>query len=61
VFGNPEQDLTPLGNSTENIELSRLVMRMWTSFAHDLDPNGHGGESIYESLYICTVIGYRLI
>ncbi|KAL5353061.1 hypothetical protein ACLOAV_001091 [Pseudogymnoascus australis] len=24
VFGNPEQDITPLGNSTENIELSRL-------------------------------------
>jgi hypothetical protein len=26
-------------------------MRMWTSFAHDLDPNGHGGESIHEDLY----------
>ncbi|OBT51040.1 hypothetical protein VE04_08572 [Pseudogymnoascus sp. 24MN13] len=61
VFGNPEQDLTPLGNSTENIELSRLVMRMWTSFAHDLDPNGHGGMSIHEDLCIYTTIGYRLI
>ncbi|KAI4646799.1 hypothetical protein J4E93_005023 [Alternaria ventricosa] len=42
VFGNPEQQLTPLGNSSENIALSKLVMRMWTSFAYDLDPNGHG-------------------
>lgn len=25
---------------------------MWTSFAHDLDPNGHGGESMNEDLYI---------
>ncbi|KAH6882862.1 Alpha/Beta hydrolase protein [Alternaria rosae] len=42
VFGNPEQQLTPLGNSSENVALSKLVMRMWTSFAYDLDPNGHG-------------------
>ena len=46
VFGNPEQTLTPLGNSTENIKLSHLVGRMWTSFAYDLDPNGHGVEGI---------------
>ncbi|KAF2028860.1 alpha/beta-hydrolase [Setomelanomma holmii] len=42
VFGNTEQNITPLGNSTANIALSRQVMRMWTSFAYDLDPNGHG-------------------
>ncbi|PVH98305.1 alpha/beta-hydrolase [Periconia macrospinosa] len=41
VFGNTEQQITPLGNSTENLRLSRLVMRMWVSFAHGLDPNGH--------------------
>jgi acetylcholinesterase len=43
VFGNTVQQITPLGNSTANIKLSQLVMRMWTSFAYDLDPNGHGG------------------
>ncbi|KAI8942938.1 hypothetical protein NX059_000976 [Plenodomus lindquistii] len=43
VFGNPTQTLTPLGNSTANLALSKLVMRMWTSFAYDLNPNGHGG------------------
>ncbi|KAI1539401.1 PnbA Carboxylesterase type B [Pyrenophora tritici-repentis] len=42
VFGNKEQQLTPLGNTPENIALSKLVMRMWTAFAYDLDPNGHG-------------------
>jgi len=42
VFGNTVQQITPLGNSTANIKLSQLVMRMWTSFAYDLDPNGHG-------------------
>ncbi|KAH7091971.1 Alpha/Beta hydrolase protein [Paraphoma chrysanthemicola] len=42
VFGNTEQRITPLGNNSANIELSRRVMRMWTSFAYDLDPNGHG-------------------
>lgn len=46
MFGNPEQDLTPLGNSTENVRLARLVERMWTSFAYDLDPNGHGVDGI---------------
>ena len=45
VFGNTEQQLTPLGNSTVNLKLSNLVIRMWTSFAYDLDPNGHGGKS----------------
>ena len=43
VFGNTEQQITPLGNSSENLALSELVMRMWTAFAYDLDPNGHGG------------------
>ncbi|KAH9865975.1 hypothetical protein J1614_008539 [Plenodomus biglobosus] len=48
VFGNPTQTITPLGNSTANLALSRLVMRMWTSFAYDLDPNGHGVENVVE-------------
>ena len=46
MFGNKEQQITPLGNSTANLELSKMVMRMWTSFAHDLDPNGHGGAPL---------------
>ncbi|KAF1935223.1 alpha/beta-hydrolase [Clathrospora elynae] len=46
VFGNTEQQITPLGIGLANIELSRLVMRMWTSFAYDLDPNGHGVPQI---------------
>ncbi|KAH8724157.1 Alpha/Beta hydrolase protein [Phaeosphaeriaceae sp. PMI808] len=46
VFGNTEQRITPLGNSSANVELSRRVMRMWTSFAYDLDPNGHGVPEI---------------
>jgi hypothetical protein len=45
VFGNTEQQITPLGNGTANLRLSNLVIRMWTSFAYDLDPNGHGGKS----------------
>lgn len=46
VFANPSNTLTPLGNSTTDLRLSHLVARMWTSFAHDLDPNGHGVEGI---------------
>lgn len=46
VFGNTEQRITPLGNSTANIKLSHLVMRMWTAFAYNLDPNDHGGACI---------------
>ncbi|KAF2441576.1 lipase 3 precursor [Karstenula rhodostoma CBS 690.94] len=46
VFGNPEQTITPLGNSTANIALSHLVGRMWTSFAYDLNPNGHGVSGV---------------
>ncbi|KAJ4395117.1 hypothetical protein N0V91_011053 [Didymella pomorum] len=46
VFGNTEQQITPLGNSTANLRLSHLVVRMWTSFAYDLDPNGHGVADI---------------
>ncbi|KAF2789764.1 alpha/beta-hydrolase [Melanomma pulvis-pyrius CBS 109.77] len=42
VFGNTEQQITPLGNSSANVELSHLVSRIWTSFAYDLNPNGHG-------------------
>ncbi|CAN9203555.1 unnamed protein product [Alternaria alternata] len=48
VFGNTQQQITPLGNSSENIALSKLVMRMWTSFAYDLNPNGHGVPQIPE-------------
>lgn len=44
VFGNKQQNMTPLGNDPANIALSRTVMRMWTSFAYDLNPNGHGGK-----------------
>ncbi|KAF1954903.1 lipase 3 precursor [Byssothecium circinans] len=46
VFGNTQQTITPLGNSTENLALSKLVMRMWVSFAWGLDPNGHGVSGI---------------
>jgi carboxylesterase type B len=45
VFGNTEQTITPLGDS-KNVELSKLVMSMWASFAYNLDPNGHGGTYI---------------
>ncbi|KAF2844915.1 carotenoid ester lipase-like protein precursor [Plenodomus tracheiphilus IPT5] len=48
VFGNNVQTITPLGNSTANFALSKLVMRMWASFAYDLDPNGHGVEHVVE-------------
>ncbi|CAO2651729.1 Nn.00g000120.m01.CDS01 [Neocucurbitaria sp. VM-36] len=48
VFGNTEQQITPLGNSSANIGLSKLVMRMWTAFAYDLDPNGHGVSEIVQ-------------
>ncbi|KAF2704146.1 lipase 3 precursor [Pleomassaria siparia CBS 279.74] len=48
TFGNTEQTITPLGNSTENIELSHLVNRMWASFVYDLDPNGHGVPGVAE-------------
>jgi acetylcholinesterase len=44
VFGNTQQQMTPLGNDSANLALSQLVMRMWTSFAYDLNPNGHGSE-----------------
>lgn len=44
VFGNTEQQITPLGNSSANLRLSNLVIRMWTSFAYDLNPNQHGGK-----------------
>ncbi|PSN62394.1 carotenoid ester lipase-like protein precursor [Corynespora cassiicola Philippines] len=46
VFGNIQQQITPLGNSSANIALSNLVNRMWTAFAYDLDPNGHGVSGI---------------
>jgi acetylcholinesterase len=49
VFGNTEQQMTPLGNDSANLALSQLVMRMWTSFAYDLNPNGHGSELSFSS------------
>lgn len=57
MFGNPEQTLTPLGNAT-NVQLSKLVMRMWASFAYDLDPNGHGGMYLsFEYRVVIDIIG----
>jgi acetylcholinesterase len=47
VFGNTQQKITPLGNDPPNIALSQTVIRMWTSFAYDLDPNGHNGKLRY--------------
>ncbi|KAH9867231.1 hypothetical protein IAQ61_007823 [Plenodomus lingam] len=46
VFGNPTQTITPLGTNPANLALSNLVMRMWTSFAYNLDPNLHGLKGI---------------
>ncbi|KAL4889553.1 Alpha/Beta hydrolase protein [Aspergillus ambiguus] len=41
VFANPVQDLTPLGDDPDRLELGNLAARMWTSFVARLDPNGH--------------------
>lgn len=43
VFANPDQAMTPLGDDPARLELGHLAARMWTSFATDLNPNGHGG------------------
>ncbi|KAH5324191.1 hypothetical protein HBI12_086380 [Parastagonospora nodorum] len=48
VFGSTQQNITPLGNDPTTIALSRTVMRMWTSFAYDLDPNGHNVAGLPE-------------
>ena len=58
VFGNTEQQITPLGNSTANLKLSNLVIRMWTSFVYDLNPNGHGSELLnYSSCMVLLIPG----
>ncbi|KAL7271295.1 hypothetical protein RUND412_005962 [Rhizina undulata] len=46
VFCNPVQTLAPLGPDPSDLKLGQLMARMWTSFAHDLDPNGHGVSGI---------------
>lgn len=35
--------MTPLGDDPARLELGKLAARMWTSFATDLNPNGHSG------------------
>ncbi|EKV15926.1 Triacylglycerol lipase (LipA), putative [Penicillium digitatum PHI26] len=48
VFANPVQTITPLGSDPARLELGQMAARMWTSFAADLDPNGHGVSDIAE-------------
>ncbi|KAJ5273522.1 hypothetical protein N7478_008647 [Penicillium angulare] len=43
VFANPVQNITSLGADLPGrLALGQMAARMWTSFAADLDPNGHG-------------------
>ncbi|KAL4793842.1 carboxylesterase family protein [Aspergillus venezuelensis] len=48
VFANPIQNFTTLGADTDSsrLDLANLAARMWSSFVTDLDPNGHGVDSI---------------
>ncbi|PWY64057.1 carboxylesterase family protein [Aspergillus heteromorphus CBS 117.55] len=46
VFANPVQNITALGSDPARLELGDLAARMWTAFATDLDPNGHGVSNI---------------
>ncbi|KAJ5108898.1 hypothetical protein N7456_005573 [Penicillium angulare] len=49
VFANPVQNVTSLGADLPGrLALGQLAARMWTSFAADLDPNGHGISNIPE-------------
>ncbi|KAL4965319.1 putative triacylglycerol lipase (LipA) [Aspergillus stella-maris] len=50
VFANPVQNFTTLGADTDptRLDLANLAARMWSSFVTDLDPNGHGVNSIPE-------------
>jgi len=46
VFNTQSPNLTTYVGPEESFHaLSRLVSRSWISFAHDLDPNGHGEPS----------------
>lgn len=46
VFANPVQNITSLGADLPGrLALGQMAARMWTSFAADLDPNGHGSKS----------------
>ncbi|KAJ5632333.1 Triacylglycerol lipase (LipA) [Penicillium lividum] len=47
VFANPVQNITSLGADLPGrLALGQMAARMWTSFAADLTPNGHGIPSI---------------
>ncbi|KAJ5659236.1 hypothetical protein N7507_005687 [Penicillium longicatenatum] len=47
VFANPVQNITSLGADLPGrLALGQMAARMWTSFAADLNPNGHGIPSI---------------
>jgi hypothetical protein len=35
-----------------------MAARMWTSFVTDLNPNGHGGESVLYSGMLCLMVLY---
>lgn len=44
MFNNPSRNITTyVGPDPKVQELSTLMSRSWISFAHDLDPNNHGG------------------
>ncbi|KAJ6015629.1 Triacylglycerol lipase (LipA) [Penicillium herquei] len=47
VFANPVQNITTLEASLPSrLPLGQMAARMWTSFAADLNPNGHGIPNI---------------
>ncbi|KAJ5734318.1 Triacylglycerol lipase (LipA) [Penicillium malachiteum] len=47
VFANPVQNITTLEASLPGrLPLGQMAARMWTSFAADLNPNGHGIANI---------------
>ncbi|KAJ5565121.1 Triacylglycerol lipase (LipA) [Penicillium frequentans] len=47
VFANPVQNITSLGADLPGrLALGQMAARMWTSFAADLNPNGHGIPNI---------------
>ncbi|KAJ5708195.1 Triacylglycerol lipase (LipA) [Penicillium malachiteum] len=47
VFANPVQNITTLEASLPGrLPLGQMAARMWTSFAADLNPNGHGISNI---------------
>ncbi|KAJ5622170.1 Triacylglycerol lipase (LipA) [Penicillium herquei] len=49
VFANPVQNITTLEASLPGrLPLGQMAARMWTSFAADLNPNGHGISNIPE-------------